>query len=181
MNSNKTNKLKLLVVGVFITLATTVFSQSITVKHYENGNLTTPSFFTNNTPRLCAVDSVQLEATGFSGTLNWSGPNGTINSTSSSIWVSDEGWYYLSDGNSNSSVEIGKDNVNPEIYTSDYPITASSTTGVGTDQNSSSPSGGLFGILNASKDYLAPFGAEYAYNKQQYLYNSSELQNLGLD
>lgn len=181
MKPTKTLRIKLLFAGAFFAITQLAFGQSITVKHYENGNLSTPSFFTNNAPRLCAVDSVQLEATGFSGTLSWSGPNGVISSTATTIWIKDQGWYYVSDGTNNASVNIGKDNSNPEIYSEDYPITASTNNGVGASENAASPTGGLYGLLNPTKDYLAPFGAEYAYNKQQYLYTAPELSSMGFD
>lgn len=181
MKPTKSLRIKLLFAGAFFAITQLAFGQSITVKHYENGNLTTPSFFTNNAPRLCAVDSVQLEATGFSGTLSWSGPNGVINSTATTIWVKDQGWHYVSDGTNNASVNIGKDNSNPEIYSEDYPITTSTNNGIGAFENVASPTGGLYGLLNPTKDYLAPFGAEYAYNKQQYLYTAAELSSMGFD
>lgn len=139
-----------------------------------------PSFFTNNSPRLCANDSVQLEATGFTGTLSWSGPSGALTSTSATIWVSEQGSYSVGDGVNTGSVYIGFDSDNPEIYSDDYPITSSTNGGIGSTSNASSPSGGLFGILSPSEEYLAPFGAEYANNKQQYLYRASELTDLGL-
>lgn len=181
MKPTSIQRMKLLVVGAFFAFTQFALGQSITVKHYENGNLTTPSFFTNNAPRLCAVDSVQLEATGFSGTLSWSGPNGAISSTATTIWVKEQGWYYLSDGTNNASVNIGKDNSNPEIYSQDYPITSSTNNGIGAYENAASPPGGLYGLLSPTKDYLAPFGAEYAYNKQQYLYTATELSSMGFD
>jgi len=181
MKTNKTNSVKLLLVGAFLALTQFSFGQSISVQHYENGMLMSPSFFTNNNPRLCANDSVKLTAVGFTGTLSWSGPSGAISSTATSIWVHDQGSYSVTDQTNSASANIGLDSDNPEIYSEDYPITVSTNGGVGSTSNASSPAGGLFGILSADKDYLAPFGAEYANNKQQYLYRASELQNMGLD
>ena len=183
MDQNKTlalSALKKLILFATFFLAYASFGQSLSVKHYENGNLMVPSFFTNNSPRLCANDSVQLEASGFTGTLSWSGPSGAITSTSATIWVSEQGSYSVGDGVNSESVYIGFDSDNPEIYSDDYPTTSSTNGGIGSTSNASSPSGGLFGILNPSEEYLAPFGAEYANNKQQYLYRASELTDLGL-
>jgi len=181
MKTNKTNSVKLLLVVAFLALTQFTFGQSISVQHYENGMLMSPSFFTNNNPRLCANDSVKLTAVGFTGSLSWSGPSGVISSTATSIWVHDQGSYSVTDQTNSASANIGFDSDNPEIYSSDYPITVSTNGGVGSTSNASSPSGGLFGILSPNEEYLAPFGAEYANNKQQYLYRASELQNMGLD
>ena len=181
MKPTKTLRIKLLLVGAFLAFAQFSFGQSISVQHYENGMLISPSFFTNNAPRLCANDSVKLTAVGFTGTLSWSGPNGSIASTATTIWVHDQGSYSVTDQTNSASTSVGKDNANPEIYSNDYPFTISTNGGVGSTSNASSPSGGLFGILSANQEYLAPFGAEYAYNKQQYLYKSTELQSMGMN
>ncbi len=186
MNSNKTNKLKLLIVGAFVAFSQlTTFGQSITAEHYEASGTQTylfPAPFFASNVRICAQDSVKLTAASFSGsTFTWTLADGSTSSiTTSSIWVKDEGNYSVSDGTSSATLYVNKETGKPEIYSSSYPVTEELLRAAGSDSNRTNP-GTLFSFFSSTskQNYIAPVGKEYTYNKQQYLITSSELTAMG--
>ncbi|MDG1903635.1 MAG: hypothetical protein P8I37_04655, partial [Schleiferiaceae bacterium] len=188
MNSNKTNKLKLLIVGAFVAFSQlTTFGQSITAEHYEASGTQTylfPAPFFASNVRICAQDSVKLTAASFSGsTFTWTLPDGSTSSiTASSIWVKDEGNYSVSDGTSSATLYVNKETGKPEIYSSSYPVTEELLRAAGSDSNRTNP-GTLFSFFSSTskQNYIAPVGKEYTHNKQQYLITSSELTAMGFD
>lgn len=186
MNSNKTNKLKLLIVGAFVAFSQlTTFGQSITAEHYEASGTQTylfPAPFFASNVRICAQDSVKLTAASFSGsTFTWTLADGSTSSiTTSSIWVKDQGSYSVSDGTSSATLYVNKETGKPEIYSSSYPVTEELLRAAGSDSNRTNP-GTLFSFFSSTskQNYIAPVGKEYTYNKQQYLITSSELTAMG--
>ncbi|MDA8565755.1 hypothetical protein N9K99_06170, partial [Schleiferiaceae bacterium] len=186
MNSNKTNKLKLLIVGAFVAFSQlTTFGQSITAEHYEASGTQTylfPAPFFASNVRICAQDSVKLTAASFSGsTFTWTLADGSTSSiTTSSIWVKDQGNYSVSDGSSSATLYVNKETGKPEIYSSSYPVTEELLRAAGSDSNRTNP-GTLFSFFSSTskQNYIAPVGKEYTYNKQQYLITSSELTAMG--
>ena len=186
MNSNKTNKLKLLIVGAFVAFSQlTTFGQSITAEHYEASGTQTylfPAPFFASNVRICAQDSVKLTAASFSGsTFTWTLADGSTSAiTTSSIWVKDQGNYSVSDGTSSATLYVNKEAGKPEIYSSSYPVTEELLRAAGLDSNRTNP-GTLFSFFSSTskQNYIAPVGKEYTYNKQQYLITSSELTAMG--
>ena len=188
MNSNKTNKLKLLIVGAFVAFSQFTYAQSIKVEQYETSSGSTflveyGSFFSlANSQRICQQDSVKLTATGFSGsTITWTTPNSTT-IIGASIWVDESGSYSVSDGTSTASTSLNQSSFAPGIYSNEYPV-SESTSEYDVDDTTSSTPGGFIPLFQSTEKHkwLTPESRQSAYSKMQFMMTAKELLDFGFE
>ena len=188
MNSNKTNKLKLLIAGAFVAFSQCTYAQSIKVEQYETASGSTflveyGSFFSlANSQRICQQDSVKLTATGFSGsTITWTTPNSTT-IIGNSIWVDESGSYSVSDGTSTASTSLNQSSFAPEIYSNEYPV-SESTSEYDVDDTTSSTPGGFISLYHSTEKHkwLTPESRQSAYSKMQFMMTAKELLDFGFE